>query len=116
MPYKVQLYQELKLIDHPIRFRFAKWAYDRHTEDADFGKKIIFSGETHFNLGVCVNKQICRIWDTESPHAYIEKPTHPKRITVWCGFFYLFFFCRAVLNKFLFTKIEVEDIVNIWFQ
>ena len=27
-----------------------------------------------------------RLWDTENPHAYIEKPTHPKRLTVWCGF------------------------------
>ena len=44
-PYKVQLV-------HPIRFRFAKWACDRHTEDADFGKKkIIFSDEAHFDLG-----------------------------------------------------------------
>ena len=30
-PYKVQLFQELKPIDHPMRFRFANWA----------GKKII---------------------------------------------------------------------------
>ena len=34
-PYKVQLVEELK----PMRFRFAKWAYDRLTEDADFCKK-----------------------------------------------------------------------------
>ena len=27
-PYKVQLVKELKLIDHPMRFRFAKWACD----------------------------------------------------------------------------------------
>ena len=38
MPYKVQLVQELKPI-HSMRFRFAKWACDRLTEDADFGKK-----------------------------------------------------------------------------
>ena len=38
-PYKVQLVQELKAIDHPMRFRFANWAYDRLTEDADFDKK-----------------------------------------------------------------------------
>ena len=38
-PYKVQLVQELKSIDHPMRFRFTKWAYERLTEDADFGKK-----------------------------------------------------------------------------
>ena len=38
-PYKVQLVQELKPIDHPMRFRFAKCAYDRFTEDVDFGKE-----------------------------------------------------------------------------
>ena len=38
-PYKVQLVQELKLIDHAMRFRFTKWACDRLTEDADFGKE-----------------------------------------------------------------------------
>ena len=41
-PYKVQLVQELKPMDHPMRFRFAKWACDRLTEDADFGKKSSF--------------------------------------------------------------------------
>ena len=59
----------------------------------------------------------------------------PKRVTVWCGFWSRgiiarFFFendqgeavtvngdCyRAMLNAFLFTKIEEEDIRNIWFQ
>ena len=60
---------------------------------------------------------------------------HPKRVTVWCGFWSRgiigpFFFeneqgepitvnsdCfRAMLNVFLFTKIEEEDIGKIWFQ
>ena len=53
----------------------AKWACDRLTEEADFGKKIIFSYEAQFDLGGYVNKQNCRIWGTEKPHAYIEKPT-----------------------------------------
>ena len=98
-------------------------------------KEIIFSDEAHFHLGVYVNKQNCRIWGTENPHAYIKKPMHPKRVTVWCGFWSRgiigsFFFeneqgeavtvnvyrYRAMLNEFLFTKIEEEDIRNIWFQ
>ena len=100
-----------------------------------FGKKIIFSDEAQFDLDGYVNKQNCRIWGTENLHAYIEKPTHPKRVTVWYGFssraiFVPFFLeieqgeavtvngdrYRAMLNVFLFTKIEEEDIGNIWFQ
>ena len=91
---------------------------------ADFGKKIIFSDEAHFDLGGYVNKQNYRIWGTENPNAYIDKPTHQKRVTVWCRFWFTiiepFFFeneqGQAMLNEFLFTKIEEEDIGNIWFQ
>ena len=69
------------------------------------------------------------------PHTYIEKPMHPKRVTVWCGVWSRgiigpFFFeneqedavtvngdrYRVMLNEFLFTKIEEEDIVNMWIQ
>ena len=75
-PYKVPLVQELKPIDHPMGFRFAKWTCDRLTEDADFGKKIFVSDEAHFDLGVYVNKK-------KLSHVYIEKP---KIITVRCGF------------------------------
>ena len=98
-------------------------------------KKIIFSDETHFDLGGYVDNQKCRIWGAENPHAYIEKPTQPKRVTVWCGFWFrgiigpVFFEnepgeavtvngdrYRAMLKKFLFPKIEEENIGNIWFQ
>ena len=98
-------------------------------------KKIIFSDEAHFDLGEYVNKQNCHIWGTENPYPYIEKPTNLKRVTVWCGFWSTgiigpFFFeneqgqavtangdrYRAMLNEFFFTKIEKEDIGNIWFQ
>ena len=59
----------------------------------------------------------------------------PKPVTVWCGFWprgiiATYFFeneqgeavtvngdhYRAMLNEVLFTKIEEEDIGNIWFQ
>ena len=49
------------------------------TEDADFGKKkSYFQKKTHFDLASYVNKQNCRIWGTENPHAYIDKPTATK--------------------------------------
>ena len=97
--------------------------------------KNIFSDEAHFHLGGYVNKQNSGIWGTKYPHAYIEKPSHPKRVTVWCGFCSKsiigpFFFedeqgeavtvngdrYRAMLNEFLVTKTEEENIGNIWFQ
>ena len=81
------------------------------------------------------NKKNCRIWGTEDPNAYIAKPTHPKRVTVWCWFWSrgiigAFFVeneqgeavtvngdrYRAMMKEFLFMKIEEEDIGNIWFQ
>ena len=98
-------------------------------------KKIIVSDEAHFDLGKYVNNQNSRIWGTENLYAYIEKPTDPKRVTVWCrfwsrGIIVPFFFeneqgeavtvngdrYRAMQNEFLFTKIEEKDIGNIWFQ
>ena len=60
---------------------------------------------------------------------------HPQRVTVWCGFWYggiigTFFLeneqgaavtvngerYRAMLNEFLFPKIEEDDMDDIWFQ
>ena len=74
-------------------------ACDRLTEDVDFGKKIISSDEVYFDLGGYVNKQNCGIWGTENPYAYIEKPTHPKRVIVWCGFW-----SRCIIGPFFFEN------------
>ena len=97
-------------------------------------ERIIFSDEAHFDLGGHVNKQNCRIWGTENPQAYIEKSTQPKRVTFRCGIWSRgiigpFLYeneqgeavtvngnrYRVMLNEILFTKIEEEDIGNIWF-
>ena len=104
--------------------------------------KSTYSDEAHFEVGGYVNKQNCRIWGAENPHAYIEKLTHPKRASVWSGFWsrgiikpFAFeneaemrYFSSKIskerplqsmaiviglLNEFLFTNIEEEDIGNI---
>ena len=66
------------MVVYTLEQRWAKWACDRLTEDAEFDKRVIFSNEAHFDLGGYVNKQNWRILCTENPHTYIEKPTHPK--------------------------------------
>ena len=57
-----QFYPSTERIQLCIRLnKAAKWASDRLTEDADFGKKkIIFTDGAHFDLGGYVNKQNCR--------------------------------------------------------
>ena len=37
-------------------------------------------------VSVYVNKQNCRIWGTENPHADIEKLKHPKRVIFFVDF------------------------------
>ena len=51
-------------------------------------KKITFSDEAHFDLGVYVNKQNCLIWYTENPHSYITgapKTSHCLARKNWIG-------------------------------
>ena len=77
----VQLVHKLKIIDHPMRFCFAKWAWNRLTKNADIGnKKSSFQMKLIFNLRGYINQQNCSIWGREN------LSTQPKRVTVWCGF------------------------------
>jgi len=63
-PYKVQLVQELKPHDHPMRFWFAQWAEQRLVEDEHFYRKNIFSGKARW---LCEQAELC-IWGSENPH------------------------------------------------
>ena len=63
------------------------------------------SDEADFDLGGHVSKQNCCIWGTENPHAYIEKPTHPKRATVWCGFW-----SRGIIGQFFLENEQGEAV------
>ena len=63
-------------------------------------KKIIFSDEAHFDLGGYVNKHAFNAFVT-----YIEKPTHPKRVTIWCGFW-----SRGIIWQFFFENKQGEAV------
>ena len=115
------IWQIFSCILLPNEYGCLRWEILRHYF-CRFWQKNIFSDEAHFDLGGYVNKQNYHIWGTEN---YIERPTHPKRVIVWCGFCsrgIIGPFCfeneqreavkvngaryRATLNEFLFTKIE----------
>lgn len=127
--YKIQLTQQLKPADHRKRRDFVKWFKSRRQGNPDFPTKVVYSDEAHFYLNGTVNKQNCRIWATENPHAIHQQPLHDSKTTVWCGFWAggvigPFFFdetvngdrYREMLTKFLWPKLNELDLDNMWFQ
>ena len=82
-----------------------------------------------FNLSGTVNKQNCRIWATQNPHAIHEQPLHDQKTTVWCGFSSKgvigpYFFdgtvngerYRQMLTDFLWPQLTQLGWDNMWFQ
>ncbi|GFS56242.1 hypothetical protein TNCV_2769191 [Trichonephila clavipes] len=62
-----------------------EWAQNEIAVVPDFHKRILFSDEAHFWLNGYVNKQNCRIWSEANPQVYVETPSHPEKLTVWCA-------------------------------
>lgn len=134
-PYKIQLTQELKTIDHGKRREFVNWFLEMERNDTNFHRDIIFSDEAHFHMNGYVNKQNCRYWGLDNPQQIEEREMHPQRVTVWCGFWSggiigPFFFeddngnaltvngerYRSMINERLFPVLEGMDINRMWFQ
>ena len=104
-PYKVQFFQELKPIDHPMRFRFAKWTAIVLQKMPILAKKNhLFRWSSFWSWRVCKQAKLSPL---ENPHAYIEKPTHLNRVTVWCGFWF-----RAIIGPF-FVGNELGEAVTV---
>ncbi|KAF2360319.1 Protein of unknown function DUF4817 [Trinorchestia longiramus] len=83
-PYKIQLTQELQLMDYQKRLDFAQKVLQL-ADDENFITNLIMTDEAHFHLNGEVNKQNCRIWVSENPREIHEHPVHPLKVTVWCG-------------------------------
>ena len=103
--------------------------------DDEFANKIFFSDEAHFWLDGFVNKQNCRIWCEEQPRAFVQKPLHPEKLTVWCALWaggiigpYVFRDdegqnvtvngerYRAMINNFLVPQLQGVEVADKWFQ
>ncbi|GFV59198.1 transposable element Tc3 transposase [Trichonephila clavipes] len=67
------------------------------------------SDEAHFWLNGYVNKQNCRIWSEANPHAYVETPLHPEKLTVWCALW-----AGGIIGPYFFKNDEGHN--ELWFQ
>ena len=60
---------------------------EQQAVDGNFSNNIFFSDEAHFMLVGYVNKQNCRIWDSQNSQVIIDADVmaaHPQKVTVWC--------------------------------
>ena len=83
-PYKLELSQRLQRGDRAKRARFCRWLLGQWGKPR-FRRFLLVSDEAHFYLNGQVNKQNCRLWGHENPHALVEQDQHPAFVTVWCG-------------------------------
>ena len=90
-------------------------------------KKIIPSDQAHFDLGEYVTSKIVAFWTQKTRmHTLKSRRTQNESRGIIGPFFFENEQAEAVtvngdrylamLNEFLFTRIEEEDIGNIWFQ
>lgn len=69
-----------------------------------FWHEILMTDEAHFTLSGGVNKQNCRIWGTENPHAIHEEPLHDQKVTVWAGVC-----AKTIIGPYFFKEGETVD-------
>ena len=110
------IWQIIRFIFPPIGF--VKWVCDRLT-DADFGKENhFFRWRSFWSWRVCKQAKLWNLEHRKRGRIY-WKADAPKRVTVWAIFLPKWVNgdrYRAMLNEFLLTEIEEEDIGNIWLQ
>ena len=83
--YKIQMKQAQTPKNREQRTEFGNKMADRIESDSEFLKQIIFSDEAHFHLSGHVNRQNCRFWADENPHATVESPITREKVTAWMG-------------------------------
>ncbi|GFW72254.1 transposable element Tc3 transposase [Trichonephila clavipes] len=125
----------LKTRRDQVRRRLVEWAQNEIAVVLDFHRRILFSDEAHFWLNGYVNKQKCRIWSEANPQVYVEIPSHPEKLTVWCalwagGIIGPYFFkndeghnvtvnvdrYRAIITNFFIPELNNHDVQELWFQ
>lgn len=103
-PFKVQLTQRLLDTDNSRRVAYANTVLEVSKSEPDFWERFLMTDEAHFMLSGTVNKQNCRFWGKENPHAIHQTPLHDQKVTVWAGV------CsETIIGPFFF---HVGDTVN----
>ena len=103
--YKIQLVQELQPNDPKKRMEYTMQFQDLANGDPNFLKNLMMFDEAHFHLNGFINKQTCRIWGSENPHATAQRQLPPQKCTVWCGVM-----VNEVIEPYFFENEEGENV------
>ena len=123
------------MVVYTLELGFAKCVCDRLTEDTDFGKKIhLFRWSSFWSRRVCKqpkfshlgHKKPARVyWKTDAPktshcllRVLVQRHYWAIFLQKWArrGHYSQWWSLSGHVKRLLFTKIEEEDIGNIWFQ
>lgn len=85
-PYRVTAIHELLPNDVPQRLNFCEWFLNNFQEENSGAfEKTFFTDEAYFYLSGYVNSQNMRMWNTQNPHVFVERPLHPQKVGVWAA-------------------------------
>jgi hypothetical protein len=81
-PYRAHVMHELKEPEKEKRLQYSRWS--EHFIQG--GRDILGSFLSWwFHLSGYINSQNSRIWSTENPHTFHERPLHSLKVGVWCA-------------------------------
>ena len=83
--YRLQLLQARNSQDQNLRLHFCVDFQQRLEEGRFAEKKLIFSDKAMFHVCGKVNSHNVRIWDTENPHAMMERVCDSPKVNVFCA-------------------------------
>jgi hypothetical protein len=106
--YKIQMVQELKPHDGPLRKAFAIDMLERIENDQNFLKNVVFSDEATFHISGKVNRHNCRIWGSENPHVIREHQRDSEKVNVWCALYH-----NTVIGPFFFAEKTITGITYL---
>ena len=97
-PYKPRKVHQLLPNDFETRFSFAERALNEVTFES-----VLWTDEAYFTLNGDVNSVRGSKWSPTPTKVLLEKPIHPQKVLVWCGFNSKFivdpFFVDGTLNS-----------------
>jgi inhibitor of nuclear factor kappa-B kinase subunit alpha len=85
-PYRMKIVQQLLPGDLKQRLKFSQWFLHQMELSDDFLPRVLWTDEAYVHLNGYINTKNCIIWGTEKPSNKVQKPLHPQKVLVWCGF------------------------------